>query len=166
MIDRPNLIGSYNKFMGGVDRLDAMIAANRITAKSKKWWWNHYTNMMRVQVSAAFYIWKIVNPASTLDMLAFTRQIVVAYIGTSNKKITKYPRKKNDGLRVPDCLRLQGRGHYPEACPLSRCAWPTCSRRVRVQCKICLVGLCFDTSENHFERFHSVKVCFLSIPYF
>ena len=122
---------------------------------------------MRVQVSAAFYIWKIVNSALTLDMLAFTRQIVVAYIGISNKKITKYPRKKNDGLQ-DDCLRLQGRGHYPEACPPSRCAWPTCSRRVRVQdCVLILRRIISrDFIRLKLLKWPSFSVCFLSILYF
>ena len=38
-VDQPRLIAQYNKFMGGVDRLDQNIAQYRIGIRIRKWYW-------------------------------------------------------------------------------------------------------------------------------
>lgn len=153
-IDRPNLISSYNAYMGGVDRCDSQIAVYRIKVKSKKWWFNHFTNTLRILVAAAYYMYKVGNPDSTISMLNFTSDLVLAYIG-SNPRISRvYHRSRDGNFRVPDAIRLHGRGHWPIPSTPKRCAVSNCQRRVRIMCKICEVALCIDEN-NHWELFHS-----------
>ena len=64
-IPRPHLINSYNKFMGGVDRFDSMVAIYRIKPKSNKWWWNHFcNNNISVMLAASYFAFKMANPLS------------------------------------------------------------------------------------------------------
>ena len=155
-IDRPAAIGSYNKYMGGVDSFDAQIAVYRVAVKSKKWWWNHWTNTLRVLVAASYYMFKVGNPDIKMDMLDFTSSIAVAYLTGSDRVARAYPRSTagNNQLRVPDALRLHGRGHWPVPSTPKRCAWTGCKKRVRVECELCHVALCIDDC-NHWKLFHT-----------
>ena len=44
-LDRPNCITEYNKHMGGVDSLDAMVGVYRINVRGKKWYWAQALSM-------------------------------------------------------------------------------------------------------------------------
>ena len=79
-INRPNCITEYNKHMGGVDSLDAHVSVYRIDVRGKKWYWLHYINTIDVLKSAAFKVFKLVNPYDKIDFLAFTRRITNHYL--------------------------------------------------------------------------------------
>ena len=68
-INRPNCITEYNKHMGGVDSLDAHVSVYRIDVRGKKWYWPHYINTIDVLKSAAFKVFKLVNPYDKMDFL-------------------------------------------------------------------------------------------------
>ena len=85
-INRPNCITEYNKHMGGVDSLDAHVSVYRIDVRGKKWYWPHYINTIDVLKSAAFKVFKLVNPDDKMDFLAFTRRITTHYLKTSKLK--------------------------------------------------------------------------------
>lgn len=44
LVSQPNIISSYNKYMGGVDLADSMIASYKCSIQGKKWYWNIFTN--------------------------------------------------------------------------------------------------------------------------
>ena len=46
----PDLVRQYNSYMGGVDLLDSMVAAYRVTWRKKKWWWPIYAWSLNVMV--------------------------------------------------------------------------------------------------------------------
>ena len=99
-INRPNCITEYNKHMGGVDSLDAHVSVYRIDVRGKKWHWPHYINTIDVLKSAAFKVFKLVNPDDKMDFLAFTRRITTHYLKASKLKKQLppniiYPRKRS-----------------------------------------------------------------------
>ena len=48
--------------MGRVDYLDALVSVYQIDVPDKKWYWPHYINAVDVHKSAAFKVFKLVNP--------------------------------------------------------------------------------------------------------
>ena len=156
-INRPNCITEYNKHMGGVDSLDAHVSVYRIDVRGKKWYWPHYINTIDVLKSAAFKVFKLVNPDDKMDFLAFTRRITTHYLKTSRlKKQLRpniiYPRKRSwkGNAIVPANERKQGQ-HFVEKCSQKSCR--VCPSRPRPWCPICKVGLCIDPCFN-FKAFH------------
>ena len=114
-INRPNCITEYNKHMGGVDSLDAHVSIYRIDVRGKKWYWSHYINTIDVVKSAAFKVFKFVNPDDNMDFLAFTRRISTHYLKASKWKKQFppniiYARKRSwqENAVVPTNERKQG----------------------------------------------------------
>ena len=147
-INWPNCITEYNKHMGGVDSLDAHVSVYRIDVRGKKWHWPHYINTIDVLKSAAFKVFKLVNPDDKMDFLAFTRRITTYYIKASKLKKQLppniiYPRKRSwKGNAVfPANERKQGQ-HFVEKCSQKRCG--VCPSRPITWCSICKVGLCIE----------------------
>ena len=141
--------------MGGVDRFDLLVAMYRIKVKSRKWWWNHFTNTLGCCMAAAFYLWQKGNPERELDFLGFTRAVVMSYIGSPRTAPNVYPKRSaNLGqFRVPASIRLNGREHWPEPGKPMRCAWPPRSKRIRTKCSVCNVALYLEN--NHWRKFHT-----------
>ena len=154
-IDRPNCITQYNKHMGGVDYLDALVSVYRINVRGKKWYWPHFINTIDVLKSAAFKMFKMVNPDEKMDFLGFTRRVTTHYLKSAKmgKQLPPniiYPRKrswKGDAV-VAKNERKQGQ-HFAEKCNQKRCR--VCPKKPRTWCPSCKVGLCIEPC---FKAFH------------
>ena len=147
-INQPNCIAEYNKQMGEVDSVDAHVSVYRIDVRGKKWYWPHYINTIDLLKSAAFKVFKLVNPDDKIDFLAFTRRITTHYLKTSElkKKLSSniiYPRKRlwKVNAVVPANVSKQGQ-HFVEKWYPKRCR--VCPSRPRTGCPICKVGLCIE----------------------
>ena len=154
-INRPNCITEYNKHMGGVDSLDAHVSVYRIDVRGKKWYWPHYINMIDVLKSAAFKVFKLVNPDAKMDFLAFTCCITTHYLKASKLKKQLppniiYPRKRlqKGNAVVPANESKQGQ-HFVEKC--SQKCGRVCPSRPRTWYPIYKVGLCIEPC---FKAFH------------
>ena len=131
--------------MVGVDSLDAHVSVYRIDVRWKKWYWPHYINTIDVLKSAAFRVFKLVNPDDKMDFLAFTRRITTHYLKTSKLKKQLPPNIINPSKKswkgnstVPANERKQGQ-HFVKKCSQKHCR--VCSSRPRTWCPICKVGL-------------------------
>lgn len=49
-ISQPEVISNYNKGMGGVDKLDQMVATCRSRMRQRKWWWPIFSYLFDVAV--------------------------------------------------------------------------------------------------------------------
>ena len=126
-INWTNCITEYRKHMGGVDSLDAHVIVCWIDVRGKKWYWPHYINTIDVLKSAAFKVFKLVNPDDKMDFLAFTRRITTYYIKASKLKKQLppniiYPRKRSwkGNAVIPGNERKLGQ-HFVEKCSQKRC---------------------------------------------
>ena len=126
-INWTNCITEYRKHMGGVDSLDAHVIVCWIDVRGKKWYWPHYINTIDVLKSAAFKVFKLVNPDDKMDFLAFTRCITTHYLKASKLKKQLppniiYPRKRSwkGNAVIPGNERKLGQ-HFVEKCSQKRC---------------------------------------------
>ena len=79
-IDCPHCIKKCNKYIGGVDSLDALVSLYRIDVHGKKWYWLHYINTVKVLKSAAFKVFQLINSDAKIGFLTFTRRVAMHYL--------------------------------------------------------------------------------------
>lgn len=60
-VDRPHLIGYYNRNMGGTDLMDGHINKYRIGIRGKKWWWAIFTWLIDVSINNAWVLLRKLN---------------------------------------------------------------------------------------------------------
>ena len=141
-VDQPAVIAHYNDGMGGVDFMDGALSDYRPSIHGKKWYWPLVVNTLSV---ALVYCWRLyrVSTDDTIDQELYRRQIVSVMLRHSfrEERAEIVPR----AYRVPNEVRLDGYGHYPEPGPVRKCAV------YKINCRnIC--GKC--------QRSVHVKVCF------
>ena len=158
IVPRPNAIGTYNAFMGGVDLMDENIGRYRVGMRGKKWWWCIFTWLLDVCIQNAWQIHK--KCGGTMTQLEFRREIVTIYLqryGSPPKSPGKVPSSTaNTDGRVPDDLRYDRIDHFvaqTQDNKRRRCAGQNCKTVGRTMCTKCKVGLCV----NCFQSFHTRK---------
>ncbi|KAK0046815.1 piggyBac transposable element-derived protein 3 [Biomphalaria pfeifferi] len=149
LVDQPNVISQYNRYMGGVDRLDQNIATYRISIRSKKWWWQVVSFLLSASVNNAWMLYRL-SPSyasQKLDLLEFTRRIANCYLQRDRSHHT-LPSLAT-GQILPE-VRFDGVQHISESIPKQRrCG--ECGKKVKRQCMKCHVALHVDC----FARYHS-----------
>ena len=156
-IDQPFLISQYNKFMGGVDRLDQNIAQYRIRIRSRKWYWPVISYLLQTAMQNAWLLYRESAAAATLPLshLQFIREVCKVYFARRQAKNAQVPlavhNPKSLERRCPADVRYDGVGHYIERNPTQiRCA--VCHMKVYKKCAKCGVGLHLDC----FAGFHTI----------
>ncbi|XP_071051462.1 piggyBac transposable element-derived protein 3-like [Onthophagus taurus] len=155
-VDQPCCIVNYNKYMGGVDRLDQNVGCYRVAIRLKRWYWQLLMFPLNVSVNNAFQLYKI-SPEyknNRHDLLSFTRYIVTTYFvlkDTTNSTLpTKIPVPKSSLAvikRVADSVRLDGSNHFiGKQNKQSRCA--LCHKNTTMKCIKCSVALHHKCSTN------------------
>lgn len=155
-IQQPACVQMYNRYMGGVDRLDQNIGCYRISINKKKWYWQLLMWPLNASMNNAFQLYRL-SPAGLqknhLDFLSFIRTVVVAYLGSyapAARPIGRPLKPVCRKRRVPDDVRLDGAGHIIISSPTQiRCG--RCHKNTTKKCRKCDVGC----HANCFELFHS-----------
>ena len=114
MVDRPGLIGNYNKYMGGTDQMDQAIACYRPCIRNKKWYWPLFLYMIKVSMYNSWLLSRRLTDDGPL--LNHTRSVVRSYLHKHryNKKlIPKVQVLHNSKVanRVEDSIRFDGKDH-------------------------------------------------------
>ncbi|KAL9976924.1 hypothetical protein ACROYT_G014267 [Oculina patagonica] len=81
MINRPNSVAFYNKFMGGVDMHDQARRYYNLTIKSVKWWKYLFWFFLDAAIVNSFIIYKESPDTSTLTHLDFRLKLSKELIG-------------------------------------------------------------------------------------
>lgn len=148
---QPNLVSSYNKYMGGVDKLDWHIQKYRIKIRGKKWYFPLFTNALAVTVYNAFVLYNFSH--SKIPFLDFKRMIAREYLQKSSYSDSRNAGRPSNSIhrnRFPS--NRSGPGHIIERIlegKQRRCA--VCKKNARKQCKLCDVGIhipCFPIYHN------------------
>lgn len=151
-VDRPFILSQYNKFMGGVDKLDWNVQKYRIRFRGKKWYFPLFTNAIDVALYNAYVLYISAN--NPMPLLDFRRNIARAYLqqdSISNPKTSGRPPVIRSS-RVTSEVRFDPIGHALERTnegKQRKCSY--CKRTVRKQCKKCNVGLHLEC----FPKWHS-----------
>lgn len=149
-VDQPRCIVNYNRYMGGVDRLDQNVGCYRISIRLKRWYWQLLMFPINACVNNAFQLYRLSSVAQndSYDLLSFTRYIVTTYLltkalpersaSTANSPI---PRSSLAVIkRVPTSIRLDGKTHHiVKNNKQSRCGM--CHKNTTMKCEKCNVAL-------------------------
>ncbi|KAL0818791.1 hypothetical protein ABMA28_008118 [Loxostege sticticalis] len=134
-VDQPRCFVNYNKYMGGVDRLDQNVGCYRIGICLKRWYWQLLMFPLNLQKK---------NIGTPHDLLSFTRDIVSKYFlmkDSANISTTSNPKSSLAVIkRVPDAIRLDGKGHLiSKQYKQTRCG--LCHKNTTMKCIKCNVAL-------------------------
>lgn len=145
-IDQPNLISQYNKYMGGVDRLDANVGVYRIAIRGKKWYSSILMWLIDVAVNNCFLLARSLG--STTDTLehrrALARSLLQKY-GDIKSQPGPSPARRFS-ISVPQSVRKHNADHMIlTGQERKRCA--VCKNKTNKMCRKCNVNLhdkCFS----------------------
>lgn len=146
-VSQPICIGTYNKWMGGVDRMDWSINKYRVKIRGKRWYFPLFTNLVDMTLVNAHILYCMAGHKITL--LEFRRSIARTYLSlaslsdprNSGRPALPKPSKK----RVLSTVRFDPIGHFIERTSdgkQRKCG--VCKSNVRKQCAKCNVGLHVD----------------------
>ena len=79
LIDQPFIIKMYNEGMGGVDVCDRLLSSYTPRLRSKKWWWNLFSNLLNLSVVASFRFYNFINQTNVTH-LKFRREIATSLV--------------------------------------------------------------------------------------
>lgn len=93
----PNIVGVYNKHMGGVDLLDAHIARYRVVMRSKKWYFKMFYHFLDVAIVNAWILYKNVhNDKKYMLLKEFRLELAVALCKTGDQLTPTRGRKRKE----------------------------------------------------------------------
>ncbi|XP_040072993.1 piggyBac transposable element-derived protein 2-like [Ixodes scapularis] len=173
-IKRPAVVGAYNRSMGGVDKVDFLVALYRTTIRSRKWTLRMIFHFMNLAVVNAWLEYRkdadrqLILPTKQLDLLDFTLGVIKALSAAESKPVSRKRGRPSDSPLQPSkrlsCaenrpvqdVRFDQMSHWPvhEDSREQRCKMERCTGKTRVMCDKCNVHLCLTKSRNCFKAFH------------
>lgn len=168
----PSIIHVYNKFMGGVDLIDSLLALYRIRIRSKKYYMRIFFHLLDMCIVIAWLLYRRASDdcgiKSNKQMSLFDFKMDVAeslcWAGKQQKRgrssttpISK--RSKRNGAPNVDC-RYDKIDHWPNYVPKTgRCKYSEndkkCQKITKVKCTKCESYLCFVPDRNCFSMYHN-----------
>lgn len=168
-VDRPASVTEYNKFMGGVDKSDMLLAIYRTRFKTQKWYHRLAFHMISQSVVNAWFIHKALcasvgnTPFTYLQFLSKVCESMISannYVEISDDELfDPEPSKKIVRLEdVPEAKRYDRFDHWPMfMCDIQnaqRCKQLGCKRKTKYKCSKCKIWLC--VSGPCFVEFHGI----------
>ena len=176
-VPRPQMVATYNKLMGGVDLLDALIGMYRIKLRSKKYYHRIFFHLVDMVVVNSWLIYRrdcndLELPENKqLSLLEFKNSISLTLAKEGQVIYTKKRGRKS--ISVEDALAAKKmKGHNTKSIPLKsvrhdntdhfpiykkkrgRCKIGTCKSTPHFFCHKCEAYLCIDKNKNCFLTFH------------
>lgn len=160
-VNCPYSVQQYNKFMGGVDLVDRMVAHYPHGFKNKKWYLRVFFYFVNVTLVNAWLLFKEKTKHPSYSLLKFKASVATSLMAeavfTSRKRgrpSTDSPDPVKKKLAPPKMaaeVRYDGLRHYPkkiETTHAPRCHDKSCKRRTRFICEKCEEPVCPDCMEN------------------
>ena len=146
----PNVIKSYNQWMGGTDRMDQNVSMYRTNIKGKKWYFPIFSWLIDVAIQNAWLLHRGIH--RNCPLLEFRRRIALSILNLNGVKPSGggRPPLRERGLSAD--VRFDNVGHYvrvPTGSKRRRCQGNNCSSVIRSECTKCNVGLCIPCFENY-----------------
>lgn len=155
-VDQPYVVAQYNKYMGGVDRMDQNVSLYRTAYKGKKWWSIIFTWLLDVCLQNAWVLHRKTHP--NMSQLEFKRHIARYYCDHYGKKPVaagrpSTVRRSETPGTVDEVLRYDHKDHFVDKCAKRRrCVGELCQKRPFTQCNKCDVGLCANCFTNYHTK--------------
>ncbi|KAG0437065.1 hypothetical protein HPB47_017619 [Ixodes persulcatus] len=174
--DSPCAVQTYNKFMGGVDLNDCLIAHYRIHIKSKKFYLKLFFHFIDLVIVVCWLLYRrdcksLGVPAKAQDDLLNFRMNIGACLLKQGKDTTArrkgrpsssmesslLAKKKRGPMKVVPVasVRTDSTGHWPVVKETrQRCKLPHCKGQTVFMCVKCNTHLCLNKNSNCFYDFH------------
>src|SRR5699024_3748118 len=113
-VSQPYAIARYNKSMGGTDRMNQTVSHQRITIRSKKWYFCIITWLIDVAIQNAWVLYRRFQDKN-MPIVDFRRRIVNYYLNLGpHESRQSVGRLCNfEGGRVAPEIRFDGLNHFP-----------------------------------------------------
>jgi len=154
-----NIIKEYNKYMGGVDLADMLLALYRIDRRSKKYYNRIIYYLFGVCTINAWIVYKH-NTGFKMSLSEFTQELSFSLMRAGKNVGTTLPTKMiYNQKKTSDEIRYDDVGHMPIIQSVrQRCKQDGCTQKSTIYCKKCNVCLCIvggNTHRNCFEAYHT-----------
>ncbi|XP_054481432.1 piggyBac transposable element-derived protein 2-like [Anoplopoma fimbria] len=183
-VERPYIVGAYNKYMGGVDLLDSFTAKYKFPIKSRRWYMYIFWHTIILAVINAWLLYKRdckalkVSSKETMNRRQFQAQLASSLILVNATLQTPKRERPSSGKGSPATQSVtSGSPLNAQKRPSKRCAnlpldvrkdlvghFPRKTGRGRcrqcnkgytnTQCRKCDVRLCFLDNRDCFWDFH------------
>ncbi|KAK3892961.1 hypothetical protein Pcinc_003140 [Petrolisthes cinctipes] len=172
----PNIVLEYNKFMGGVDLLDGLVAYYRTKLRSKKYYMRFFFHFLDMVTVNGWLLYRRdgnsleISSKKLMDGLAFRSEVAEGLIKCKKDFTRKRVRKrssevekniiakKRNGRVAPTPtkdIRMDSVGHWGLPSDRQRCKFPGCKSKATITCAKCKVHLCLNKKSNCFLSFHT-----------
>ncbi|XP_050726534.1 piggyBac transposable element-derived protein 2-like [Eriocheir sinensis] len=186
-VNCPALIKHYNANMGGVDKMDALIAFYRMFFRSKKWYHRIFFHFADLSICNAWLLYRrdiqaLDARAKYLNLHDF-KLVLSSCLRMQDKPLSGKRRgrpssasvderlveKKQKGHNTkpipPKPVREDQIGHFPINVPKrGRCKNPSCKSSPVTWCLKCQVYLCSTSEKRCFLEFHGVQYDLKDLP--
>ena len=165
-VTRPASVALYNRFMGGVDKTDMVMALYKSKCKTSKLYQRIAIHLLSLAVVNAWVIYRESGGAGAL--LPFLQSIAICLVKgekfnqegeLSDREVMTKPTRSLKRKHIPCEIRYDGYNQWPvqvEGCA-QRCKDEMCTRKTRLYCSKCQVFLCM-TGSTCFLTFHGVNI--------
>ena len=169
-LDKPNIIDTYNKFMGGVDKADMMLSFYRNKIRGRKWYKRIVFHFLDVCVTNAWVLSK--NTNDWPHLFNFKLNIALCLIKGAampdNMRRSDVlslapviPSSNSDPAQdrvVPDEVRLDGMHHYSRCvAKIAKRCKTNCGSGTKYYCVKCKMYLCSSADKHCHYTFHTVQ---------
>ena len=164
-VDRPSIIGVYNKSMGGVDLMDMMCSLYKYQLRSKRWYLYIFYHTLTIALVNACFLYRRdcheLNADKSMCLRKFQSHVAAALCNSgkvlrgrpSRESAPKKRKVQVNPAPIVD-VRLDGVDHLP--------TWEEKRQRCRlcprgfsfVKCAKCRVHLCLNKGRNCFTAYH------------
>ena len=132
-VQRPSIVGEYNRHMGGIDLLDFLMSRYKITMKSKKWYIKLFFSFCDMIMVMSWLLYKrnvttaFGSEFKTMDLLQFRSAAAEALCKTGEdpfqrrspgrpaaKRLVMHEKKRNARNQPNVAIRTDRTGHWPQ----------------------------------------------------
>ncbi|EEC01263.1 conserved hypothetical protein, partial [Ixodes scapularis] len=174
----PEAVVQYNRLIGGVDKLDFVMALYPMKAKTRKWTLRVMPHFITLAVANSWL--ECLRDASseglsrekqtTHYMLFFQTEVALSLVQSNKDTQTKRGRPSTESLEVgkrhahnarpapPNALRHDRKDHWPQhiQAPFpQRSKYERCTSKTRVRCRKCDVFLCVSSTNDCYFLYHN-----------
>lgn len=167
LIQKPETILEYNKYMKGVDLADQYLAYNPIIRKTVKWTKKAFMFILNTALFNSFVVFKVLNPGKKIKFSSFLKNIAQNWIekgyvhsespGNVSKRVSREdaPMRLSADMRQHKVVKITSSGN--KKFPQKRCR--VCKKNGKrketcFMCSYCEIPLCMGKC---FEDYHTKK---------
>lgn len=173
-ISRPQIVRDCNLNMGGVDKINQMIAYYRIFIRSKKWTLRMIAHFIDFAIVQSHVEYKMdceksnIPKRQVMDLLAFRMKLAdqLVYSQSTAKRTARITLdevrskqnrvdKSRESCLTDENIRYDRFDHYPvytKNC--LRCKLKGCGAKSQTACSKCNVHLCLSLKRNSYTEYH------------